>query len=133
MQLLIGMSISRYIPATETAGVLRCLVSGYRPGPRPPPRMKPSTSFIALPSSPPALARRDVLVVSHTQRQASRGFPPGKTKCNKQTVCSADPGPNTNEAAPQTDKMYSDWRMERKTARFTQEKAGSGRGNEREA
>src|ERR1700722_12480810 len=47
MQLLIGMSISRYLPATGTAGLLRCNVKGYSRVPRPPPRIKLRTSNIA--------------------------------------------------------------------------------------
>src|SRR5438046_9755979 len=46
-QLLIGMSIRRYLPAMGTAGALRCLVSGYRRVPRPPPRIKLRTSCMA--------------------------------------------------------------------------------------
>src|SRR6516165_6081105 len=40
MQLLIGMSIRRYLPATGTAGLLRSWVGGYSRVPRPPPRMR---------------------------------------------------------------------------------------------
>src|SRR5205823_4409563 len=40
MQLEIGMSIRRYLPATGTAGLERCLVSGWRRVPRPPPRIR---------------------------------------------------------------------------------------------
>src|SRR5688572_6459116 len=43
MQLEIGMSISRYLPATGTAGLARSLVSGYSRVPRPPPRIRLST------------------------------------------------------------------------------------------
>ncbi len=39
MQLLIGMSISRYLPPMGTAGFERAMVSGNRREPRPPPRM----------------------------------------------------------------------------------------------
>src|SRR5262245_35714866 len=46
-QLLIGMSISRYLPPMGTAGLLRCSVSGASREPRPPPRMIPRTSSIA--------------------------------------------------------------------------------------
>src|SRR4051812_28493839 len=55
MQLLIGMSISRYLPATGTAGALRCRVKGYRPAPRPPPRMKVMTSCMVFPLRMPLL------------------------------------------------------------------------------
>src|SRR5438067_264626 len=40
MQLLIGISMSRYFPATGTAGLLRSLVRGKSRVPRPPPRMR---------------------------------------------------------------------------------------------
>src|SRR4051812_2617692 len=40
MQLEIGMSIRRYLPAIGTAGLLRDLVSGNRRVPRPPPRIR---------------------------------------------------------------------------------------------
>src|SRR5262249_31220267 len=43
MQLLIGMSMSRYCPATGIAGLLRALVSGNNRVPRPPPRIMHST------------------------------------------------------------------------------------------
>ncbi len=46
MQLLMGMSIRRYLPAMGTAGLERSLVSGYSREPRPPPMMTPRTSFI---------------------------------------------------------------------------------------
>ena len=39
-QLEIGMSMSRYFPATGTAGLARSLVSGNSRLPRPPPRIK---------------------------------------------------------------------------------------------
>src|SRR5688572_1114882 len=39
MQLLIGMSTSRYFPASGTAGFERSLVSGNRRDPAPPPMM----------------------------------------------------------------------------------------------
>src|SRR5262249_34784472 len=48
MQLLIGMSIRRYLPAIGTAGSLRLLVSGYSPAPRPPPRIRERTSCMVL-------------------------------------------------------------------------------------
>src|SRR5437667_6764102 len=44
MQLLIGMSMRRYLPAMGTAGSLRRLVSGYSRVPMPPPRIRLSTS-----------------------------------------------------------------------------------------
>ena len=46
-QLLMGMSMRRYLPPMGTAGLLRCRVRGNRREPRPPPRMTASTSFIA--------------------------------------------------------------------------------------
>lgn len=46
MQLLTGISISRYLPATGTAGFARVLVRGYSREPCPPPRMIASTFFI---------------------------------------------------------------------------------------
>ena len=45
-QLLIGMSISRYLPPIGTAGFDRMWVSGKSRVPRPPPRMSVSTSFM---------------------------------------------------------------------------------------
>src|SRR5262245_51298840 len=47
-QLLIGMSISRYLPPNGTAGFDRMWVSGNSLVPRPPPRISVSTSFMAL-------------------------------------------------------------------------------------
>ena len=48
-QLLIGMSIRRYLPPIGTAGFDRCCVSGKRRVPWPPPRMIARTSlFIAI-------------------------------------------------------------------------------------
>src|SRR3954454_23262721 len=44
MQLLMGMSMSRYLPPMGMAGLLRALVSGYRRVPRPPPRTRLRTS-----------------------------------------------------------------------------------------
>src|SRR5438128_1831291 len=44
MQLLMGMSIRRYLPAIGTAGLLRSMVKGKSREPRPPPRMRLSTS-----------------------------------------------------------------------------------------
>jgi hypothetical protein len=43
MQLEMGMSMSRYLPATGTAGLDRDLVSGNSRVPRPPPRMRART------------------------------------------------------------------------------------------
>src|SRR5437763_3735199 len=47
-QLLIGMSMRRYLPATGTAGLLRSIVSGNSRVPRPPPRMRLRTSLMLL-------------------------------------------------------------------------------------
>src|SRR4051794_23341297 len=47
MQLEIGMSISRYLPATGTAGLERAFVSGYSRVPRPPPRIRDNTERMA--------------------------------------------------------------------------------------
>src|SRR6185295_14011766 len=44
-QLLIGISISRYLPPIGTAGFERCCVNGNRREPWPPPRMSASTSL----------------------------------------------------------------------------------------
>ena len=60
-QLLIGMSISRYLPPSGTAGFERMWVSGNSRVPRPPPRISVRTSFIApsyLPDAPVAAPRR---------------------------------------------------------------------------
>src|SRR5688572_26791555 len=43
MQLEMGMSMSRYLPATGTAGLDRDRVSGNSREPRPPPRMRART------------------------------------------------------------------------------------------
>src|SRR5262245_47062354 len=40
MQLLMGISMRRYCPATGMAGLLRALVSGNNRVPRPPPRIR---------------------------------------------------------------------------------------------
>ncbi len=48
MQLLIGMSISRYLPANGTAGLALIFVRGYRRVPAPPPRMIAKTRFIGF-------------------------------------------------------------------------------------
>ena len=82
MQLLMGMSMRRYLPATGTAGLLRSLVSGYRPAPRPPPRMKPRTSCMrgvlrdvccmgADRLRPPSLLHASVQGVQHGRDRAS--------------------------------------------------------------
>src|SRR5579872_3247024 len=52
MQLLMGMSMSRYLPATGTAGLLRNLVRGYSRVPRPPPRMRLRTSCMGRLAGP---------------------------------------------------------------------------------
>src|SRR6266542_2191443 len=44
MQLLIGMSIRRYLPPIGTAGLERSMVRGYSRVPRPPPRIRLKTS-----------------------------------------------------------------------------------------
>jgi len=46
MQLLIGMSISRYLPASGTAGLALIFVNGYKRDPFPPPRIMASTLFM---------------------------------------------------------------------------------------
>ena len=46
MQLLIGISINRYLPANGTAGFALIFVNGYRRDPFPPPRMMASTLFM---------------------------------------------------------------------------------------
>ena len=48
MQLLIGISISLYLPANGTAGLALIFVRGYRRGPAPPPRMIAKTRFIVF-------------------------------------------------------------------------------------
>src|SRR5262245_30181788 len=48
-QLLIGISISRYLPPMGTAGFDRRCVSGNRRLPRPPPSTMVTTSFMGLP------------------------------------------------------------------------------------
>src|SRR5512140_2967307 len=47
MQLLMGMSISRYFPAIGTAGLERIFVKGCKRVPLPPPIITPRTSFMA--------------------------------------------------------------------------------------
>ncbi len=63
-QLLIGMSMRRYLPPIGTAGLERLKVSGNRRVPRPPPRMIANTSSIAVSLSPTAAARYFAPVVS---------------------------------------------------------------------
>ena len=46
MQLLIGISINRYLPANGTAGFALIFVNGYKRDPFPPPRMMASTLFM---------------------------------------------------------------------------------------
>ena len=45
MQLLMGMSTSRYLPAMGTAGFDRLEVNGYNRLPAPPPRITATTEF----------------------------------------------------------------------------------------
>src|SRR3989304_1588688 len=47
-QLLRGMSMIRYFPARGTAGLARSLVSGHSRAPRPPPRINPNMSRLAI-------------------------------------------------------------------------------------
>ena len=47
MQFEIGMSMSRYLPAIGTAGLLRDFVSGNKRVPRPPPRIRQITLGIS--------------------------------------------------------------------------------------
>src|SRR5574342_660479 len=58
-QLLIGMSIRRYLPPMGTAGFDRCWVSGNSRVPRPPPSTRARTSLFTLVFVP------DVLAVDH--------------------------------------------------------------------
>ena len=46
MQFEMGMSTSRYLPASGTAGLARSLVSGNKRVPRPPPRITESTLLV---------------------------------------------------------------------------------------
>ena len=48
MQFEIGMSTSRYLPASGTAGLARSLVSGNRREPCPPPMMTQSTLLVLV-------------------------------------------------------------------------------------
>ena len=48
MQLEIGMSTSRYLPASGTAGLARSLVSGNRRVPCPPPMMTERTLLVLM-------------------------------------------------------------------------------------
>jgi hypothetical protein len=48
MQLLIGISTNRYLPAMGTAGFERLEVSGYNRLPAPPPRITATTAFDIL-------------------------------------------------------------------------------------
>jgi hypothetical protein len=45
MQLLIGISTKRYLPAIGTAGLLRLAVRGCKRVPAPPPRITAMTDF----------------------------------------------------------------------------------------
>src|SRR3990172_5902218 len=47
-QLLSAMSMMRYFPARGTAGLARSLVSGHSRAPRPPPRINPNISRLAI-------------------------------------------------------------------------------------
>src|SRR5438876_551422 len=67
MQLLMGMSMRRYLPAIGTAGLLRSMVSGYNRVPRPPPRIKLSTRCMVV-------VPRLVWVLSRTWYQAACGL-----------------------------------------------------------
>ena len=49
MQLLTGMSTSRYLPASGTAGLQRSRVSGCRREPAPPPMITATTFTESLP------------------------------------------------------------------------------------
>src|SRR5262245_8369642 len=66
MQLLMGMSMSRYLPAIGTAGLLRSIVSGYRRVPRPPPRIRLSTFRMSLVHKQGRGCRVRLGVVYHT-------------------------------------------------------------------
>jgi len=46
MQLLIGMSTKRYLPAIGTAGFERAAVKGYKRVPAPPPNITAITDFV---------------------------------------------------------------------------------------
>jgi hypothetical protein len=48
IQLEIGISTSRYLPAIGTAGLLRVDVNGYRREPAPPPRITATTDFVSI-------------------------------------------------------------------------------------
>src|SRR5262249_1384544 len=69
MQLLIGMSRSRYIPARGTAGLLRSFVSGYSLVPRPPPKIRPSTCCMVHLR---LLSRSDGVPSAHPTQPVSR-------------------------------------------------------------
>src|SRR5262245_21062845 len=77
MQLLIGMSMSRYFPATGIAGLERLLVSGYSRLPRPPPRMRLRIDSMERPPSEPprAPAPDDRPILTQPAAGAATGFP----------------------------------------------------------
>src|SRR5437016_6319917 len=78
MQLLMGMSMRRYLPAMGTAGLLRSIVRGYRREPRPPPRIRLSTFCMA--GGPPRvrLVREDM--VAHGAPRGKKEFLTTKTQ-----------------------------------------------------
>src|ERR1700734_3300162 len=70
MQFDTGISISRYLPAIGTAGLLRALVSGNSRVPRPPPRISEITRGISHPS--PSQLNSSEPVVTGTPRGCAR-------------------------------------------------------------
>ena len=76
MQLEIGMSISRYFPASGTAGLDRILVKGDRRVPRPPPNTI-DTTFRSIKSDPSKIE-------STVDARILAGFPGGFTSAKKE-------------------------------------------------
>src|SRR6476659_9254088 len=80
MQLLMGTSISRYLPATGTAGLARSWVRGNSRAPWPPPRMRLRTERCCMGG---ASERGDT-------DDATRPAPPGKDTSRSDPVSTAD-------------------------------------------
>src|SRR5262245_22852408 len=76
MQLLMGMSMRRYLPPIGTAGLLRSIVRGYSRVPRPPPRIRLRTLSMGKWS---VVARRrwsldGFIILPHRRVAGERGF-----------------------------------------------------------
>src|SRR3954468_8275225 len=93
MQLLMGTSISRYLPATGTAGLARSWVSGNRRAPWPPPRMRLRTERCCMAGAFEGVDRDD----------ATRPPRPGKGTSPGEPTSAAD---ITGHAAGEKDGLF---------------------------